>query len=123
MCACRVASDYVALVRSRVHVAVGYYVCAVELNGWSLAWSVRLRSGACLGLHYVRQHDCIFAIGDMEVTRISMNGTICWSKVVAEAMTRTFDCLGDSVIVTDFDGVSHRLNVNTGARMATDHGE
>ena len=44
VCTCRVASDYVALVRSRVHVAVGYYVCAVELNGWS--WHGRSGYGA-----------------------------------------------------------------------------
>ncbi len=119
----RTSDTSFVLIGRRIHVAIGYFVAAIELADWSLAWLVELQTGACFGIHYAEQHDCVFAIGDMDVTRISMNGMICWSEVVAEAMTDTFDCSGDLVKVKDFDGVLHRLNASTGARIASDHKE
>lgn len=116
----RTSDTSFVLIGRRIHVAIGYFLAAIELVDWSLAWVVKLQTGACFGIHYSEEHDCIFAIGDMDLTRIALDGTICWSRVVAEALTASL-CLSDKcVTVDDYDGISHRLDIRTGTTLATD---
>ena len=107
----------IVIVGQTLHIALGDFVVAIDLADLSRLWMVHVLTGACFGIYHSSTYDCIIAHGDPSITRIALNGMICWTVVVAETLTDTFVMSADSITVQDWDGVEHRLDIESGTEI------
>jgi hypothetical protein len=97
-----------------VIVAVGSHVCALRLPGLDLGWSVVVDQATCFGVYYSAKHDCYISHGEIEVSRVALDGRIVWSANGKDIFSEGFALHDDYAEVVDFNHETYRIDLATG---------
>lgn len=104
-----------ALVHDRnVIIAVGPYLCALGLPRLDLDWTVEVDGATCFGVWYSAKHDCYVSHGELEVTRVTLDGKIVWSAGGKDIFSEGFALYDDYAEVVDFNHETYRIDLSSG---------
>jgi outer membrane protein assembly factor BamB len=105
------------VIGERLYLAVGDSVVCFDLERQALTWSTRVDSATCFGVYHEPARCALIAHGELEISRISLDGYITWQRAGADIFSGDILLEPDAVWVTDFDGRLYRFSYETGARM------
>ena len=105
-----------ALVRDDIcFVAVGPFVCAVELPALRLVWHTRVDPATCFGLYDAPTYTSLISHGELEIARLSYTGELLWSRGGRDIFSEDFTLHAHHAEATDFAGTRYRCKLETGA--------
>ncbi|MBD9550109.1 hypothetical protein IB246_25845 [Pseudomonas sp. PDM01] len=99
----------------KLYLAVGDHIACLSLElPYRLLWSVRVDTATCFGLHWENQQRALLSHGELEITRVSLDGVIIWQASGADILSEGFCLLPDYIEVTDFNNSVYRFDYVTG---------
>jgi len=104
-----------AFVRSDTcFVAVGPYVCALELPSLRLLWHSRADTATCFGVYDAPRYASIISHGELEIARLSYSGQLLWSASGRDIFSEGFELHEHHAEAIDFHGTRYRFEIETG---------
>jgi hypothetical protein len=104
----------IAVLDNRAYVAVGDYVVCLELPALTLVWNTKADSATVFGVHLSRANDGILVHGELDITRLTLDGKTVWSVSGADIFTGDFSVDDERVRAHDFEGRAYVFDVRTG---------
>ncbi|MBB3239723.1 hypothetical protein FHW68_001214 [Pseudomonas sp. Tn43] len=99
----------------KLYLAVGDHIACLSLElPYRLLWSVRVDTATCFGIHYENQQQALLSHGELEITRLSMDGVIIWQASGADIFSEGFCLLPDYIEAVDFNKSVYRFDYVTG---------
>jgi len=95
-------------------IAIGPFVCALELPTLQLLWHSRADSATCFGVHDAPAYASIISHGELEIARLTYSGQKIWSSSGADIFTEEFKLHEHHAEVVDFSGIRYRFELKTG---------
>jgi hypothetical protein len=95
-------------------IAVGPFVCAVELPMLRLLWHTRVDTATCFGVHDAPAYASIISHGELEIARLSYSGQLLWSAGGRDIFSEGFELHDYHAEAVDFDGRRYRFELETG---------
>jgi hypothetical protein len=95
-------------------VAIGPFVCALEIPSLKPLWHTRVDTATCFGIFNVESRGAIISHGELEVARLDYSGQVMWSVAGGDIFTGSFELFGDYAEVMDFEGTRYRVEVDSG---------
>lgn len=93
-----------ALIReNNLYVAIGSQLCALTLSDLSLLWNKQVDLVTCFGVLYSVEHNCLISHGELEISRVGLDGTAIWSKSGRDIITGELLLEPNQVKVTDWN--------------------
>lgn len=106
---------YSAFVRGDTcFVAVGPFVCALELPTLRLLWHSCTDVATCFGIYDAPGYASIISHGELEIARLSYSGQIFWSASGQNIFSAGFELHEHHAEAIDFDGTRYRFEIETG---------
>ncbi|MCG7563109.1 hypothetical protein [Pseudoalteromonas sp. McH1-42] len=102
------------------YVASGDSVFSLKLPTLELIWVEKVDFATCFGVFWVDEYDCLISWGELDICRLNSSGDKVWSISGPEIFTEGFEFDGDYVLVTDFDGIVHKISIETGESVPLD---
>jgi len=96
----------------RALVAVGAWLCAVDLPLLGLEWSLEVDWATCFGVH--RLGDGYLSHGELSIARVSHGGKIVWQASGRDIFTGKLRVQGESAVIEDFYQRRYRIDLLTG---------
>jgi len=96
------------------YVASGDSIFALKLPTLELNWVKKVDFATCFGVFWVSEFDCLISWGEMDICCLNSRGNKVWTVSGPEIFTEKFELVGGNILVTDFDGVVHRISIDTG---------
>jgi hypothetical protein len=96
----------------RAVVAVGAWLCAVDLPLLGVEWSVEVDWACCFGVH--RAGDDYLSHGELSIRRVGRDGKIRWQASGRDIFTGRLEVQDDVAVVEDFDHHRYRIDLATG---------
>lgn len=109
----------IAVLDNRVYVAVGDHVVCLELPTLTLVWKTRADSATVFGVYFSRANDGVLVHGELDITRLSLDGDTVWSASGADIFTGAFLIDDERVRAQDFEGRQYVWDVRTGRTAST----
>jgi len=95
-------------------VAVGPFVCALQLPTLRLIWHARADTATCFGIYDATGYASIISHGELEIARLSYSGQLLWSASGRDIFSEGFELYEDHAEATDFGGTRYRFELETG---------
>lgn len=95
-------------------VAVGPFVCALELPTLRLLWHTRADTATCFAIHDAPGHASIISHGESEIARLSYSGQLLWSGSGRDIFSKGFELHEHYAEAIDFNGTRYRFDLETG---------
>ena len=95
-------------------VAVGPFVCALELPTLRLLWHTRTDTATCFGVYDAPGYASIISHGELEIARLSYSGHMLWSESGRDIFSEGFELHEHHAEAIDFDGTHYRFELETG---------
>lgn len=95
-------------------VAVGPFVCALELPALRLLWHTRADAATCFGVYEAPGYESIISYGELEIARLSYSGQLLWSASGRDIFSEGFELHEHHAEAVDFDGTRYRFELETG---------
>jgi hypothetical protein len=95
-------------------VAVGPFVCALQLPTLRLIWHARTDAATCFGIYDATGYASIISHGELEIARLSYSGQLIWSASGRDIFSEGFELHDDHAEATDFGGTRYRFDLETG---------
>jgi hypothetical protein len=95
-------------------VAVGPFVCALELPTLRLLWHTRTDAATCFGVYDAPGYASIISHGELEIARLSYSGQLLWSGGGRDIFSEGFELHEHHAEAIDFDGTRYRFELETG---------
>ncbi|MEO0479361.1 MAG: hypothetical protein AAF196_07770 [Planctomycetota bacterium] len=109
----------VAYVRDSIFVACGSFVFALSLPDLELRWFCSVDVASCFGLHLCGDEPFLISHGEVDITRLTLEGRVVWSACGRDIFTGAFEVRGDHIRAVDFNGDAYVVDLATGeARIA-----
>jgi len=96
------------------YVAIGDSIFSLKLPTLELIWVKKVDFATCFGVFWVSDYDSLISWGELEICRLDSNGDKVWTMSGPEIFTEGFEFAGDHILVTDFDGIVHKISIETG---------
>lgn len=110
--------DHTALtLGSNCLVAIGSCVASLNIPSLTLKWATEVDQATCFGVYYSLEHNCLISHGELEITRLSLQGKIIWKASGADIFTNGFTLHEHTVEATDFNGRKYVLDIKTGREV------
>jgi hypothetical protein len=104
-----------AFVRENIcFLAVGHFVCALQLPTLQLIWATLSDSATCFGVYDAPAFGSIISHGELEIARLTYAGKLVWSAAGRDIFTGPFVLHADHVEATDWDGSHYQIDLETG---------
>ena len=94
--------------------AVGAFVVSLSLPTLDLNWKAQATAGECFGVYYCPDQCCYISHGEIDVARLSYDGTIQWTQSGADIFTNGFEIIGERVNAVDFNDNVYVWDIVTG---------
>jgi hypothetical protein len=94
-------------------VAVGPFVCALELPTLRLLWHTRADAATCFGVYDAPQYASIISHGELEIARLSYAGQLLWSGGGRDIFSEGFELYEHYAEAFDFDGTRYRFELTS----------
>jgi hypothetical protein len=95
-------------------IAVGPFVCALELPTLRLLWHTRVDPATCFGVYDAPIYASIVSHGELEISRLSYSGQLLWSAGGRDILSEGFELHEHHAEAVDFDGTRYRFELETG---------
>jgi|SRR4028118_1937097 hypothetical protein len=95
-------------------VAVGPFVCALELPTLRLLWHTRADTATCFGIHDASGYASIISHGEIEISRLDYSGQLLWSGSGRDIFSEGFELHEHYAEAIDFEGKHYRFDLETG---------
>jgi hypothetical protein len=95
-------------------VAVGPFVCALELPTLRWLWHTRTDTATCFGVYDAPGYASIISHGELEIARLSYSGQLLWSGSGRDIFSEGFELHEQHAEVIDFYGTRYRFDLETG---------
>ena len=95
-------------------IAVGQFMCSIEIPCLELEWKAEVDSATCFGVYYSATHDCFISHGELEITRVEMDGKVLWHGGGKDIFTNGFELHENYVEVVDWNDEIYRIDIATG---------
>lgn len=99
-------------------VAVGSYVASLDIPSLNLSWATEVDQATCFGVYYSQEQNCLISHGELEIARMSLQGSIIWKASGADVFTNGFTLHEHTIETTDFNGRKYVLDISTGREAA-----
>jgi len=107
--------EHSALVRADTcYVAVGPFVCALELPTLRLLWHTQADTATCFGVYDAPGYASLISHGELEIARLSYSGQLLWSESGKDIFSEGFTLREHHAEAVDFDGTRYRFELETG---------
>lgn len=100
--------------RRRCFVAVGDHVICLQLPDLDLLWSIKADSATVFGLHLGPDREDLVVHGELEISRLTRDGSIVWSQSGADVFSESVSVMEDYVEAIDFNGRHYRFRYADG---------
>jgi hypothetical protein len=94
--------------------AIGPFVCALELSSLRLKWATRSDPATCFGIYDAPVFSSIISHGELDIARLTYTGELLWSAGGHDIFTGPFLLNAEYAEATDWDGVRYRFDLETG---------
>src|SRR5258706_5787690 len=101
----------------RAYVIVGPFVACLAVDTGALVWARQCDDYICFDIHALLGTDDLIVRGELEIVRLSPDGSIRWSAGARDIFTGPFVLGPDAIIATDFNGDVYRIDYETGKSM------
>lgn len=105
-------------VAGKLYVAVGDSVTCIKLEPFELQWSLKTDDATCFGIYYQEQRQAFISHGEIEISRISVDGKILWSSSGADIFSERVSLLSNFIHAVDFSGRSYRFDYTGGKNLS-----
>lgn len=95
--------------------AVGPFICALELPTLRVMWHKRADETTCFGLHHAPTYASIISHGEVEIARLDYTGERLWSRRGEDVFSEGFRLLEHHVEAIDFNRTVYRFNLKDGS--------
>jgi hypothetical protein len=102
-----------------LYLAVGDQVACMNLVTGSKEWSRRVDPATCFGVYWDRSHAALISHGELQISRLSLQGEEIWNAAGADIFSQGFKCLGNGIEVIDFNGSVYLFDYRTGTLLST----
>ena len=109
-----VHEESLAVLAEVCFLAVGPFVVCLELPQLTLRWSREVDSATCFGVHLTPDQRSLVSHGEMEISRLTLDGEIRWQAGGRDIFTGAFDVDANVVRAEDFDGHAYTFDLETG---------
>jgi len=99
-------------------VAVGGQVAALTVPSLELRWAVEVESACILALHDLSGADALLVRGEIEITRLGLDGHAHWQRGGTDIFTGGCSVEGDEVVAVDWGGARYRWRLSDGQLLA-----
>jgi hypothetical protein len=96
------------------YLAVGAFVCALELPTLRLLWHLRADAATCFGVYDAPRYASIISHGELEIARLTYSGQLLWSASGRDIFSAGFELHQHHAEAVDFDGTHYRFELETG---------
>jgi hypothetical protein len=93
-------------------VAVGCWLCAVDLPLLGVEWSREVDWATCFGVY--RAGDDYLSHGELSIARVGRDGKIKWQVSGRDIFTGALTVEGESAVAEDFYQRRYRIDLSTG---------
>jgi hypothetical protein len=97
-----------------VFLAVGPFVCALDLPSLRLIWATTSDPATCFGVYDAPALNSIISHGELDIARLTYSGELVWSGGGREIFSGPFELQTEYAEATDWDGVRYRFDLKTG---------
>ncbi|WGS53033.1 hypothetical protein LFL96_33215 [Paraburkholderia sp. D15] len=113
---CSLVNDHSALVLDdKLYLAVGDHVACLSLSlPHRLVWSTQVDIATCFGIHWKHSRGALISHGELEISRLSLEGELIWQASGADVFSEGFRLLPDHIEAVDFNRTVYRLDYATG---------
>jgi len=103
----------------KLYLAVGDSVVCLSLEfPHQPLWSVQADMATCFGIHWAEHQRALISHGELEISRLSTDGSIIWRTSGADIFSESVRLLTDYVEAIDFNKSVYRLDYVTGGLVA-----
>jgi hypothetical protein len=99
----------------KLYLAVGDHVACFSLElPYRKLWSIRVDTATCFGIHLEDQRGALLSHGELEITRLSLDGGIIWQASGADIFSEGFRLLPSYIEAIDFNKSVYKFDYMTG---------
>lgn len=110
---------HAAIVRgNKCFIAVGPFICSLELPTLRLEWSTCVDSATCFGVYDSPTIGGLISHGELEIARVTYSGEIIWSVGGADIFSEGFRLHERYAEAIDFNGRHYRFDLETGREFS-----
>lgn len=95
-------------------IAVGPFVCALELPSLRLLWRTPTDAATCFGVYDAPGYESIISHGELQIARLNYSGQLLWSGSGRDIFSEGFELHEHHAEAIDFDGTRYRFDLETG---------
>lgn len=107
----------------RAYVIVGPFVACLAVDTGELIWARQCDDSICFDIHALLGTDDLMVRGELEIVRLSPDGSIRWSAGARDIFTGPFVLGPDAIIATDFNGDVYKIDHETGESIIVGKGK
>lgn len=113
---CSSVHDHSALVLGdKLYLAVGDQVACLSFSSpRRLVWSTQVDMATCFGIHWENDRGALISHGELEISRLSLEGNLMWQTSGADVFSEGFRLLPAHIEAVDFNRTVYRLDYATG---------
>lgn len=100
-------------------IAVGPFVVSLQLPTLTLNWKVKTDWATCFGVYHSAENRCYISHGELDVARVSYDGSIMWSSSGADIFTNGFSVSQNQVTAIDWNKDKYVWDIATGQLIET----
>lgn len=101
----------------RLYVAVGNRLVCLDVATGSLTWSRQVDTATCFGVHCDEPHNALICHGEVEISRISLDGDTIWTAAGEDIFSEDVQCLPTAIQAVDFNRSVYLFDYETGALL------
>ncbi len=110
------------LLENTLFLALGPYVCALNLPQLDLLWKSEVDPSLCFGIYYAPKHNVLIAHGEQAIACLSLDGILKWfysgrdifTTPDATASKTNITLLPDAIEVLDWNRDRYRISISNG---------
>jgi hypothetical protein len=107
-----------AIVRgNKCFIAVGPFICSLELPSLRLEWFTAVDSATCFGVYDAPMIESLISHGELKIARVTYSGDIIWSVGGADIFSEGFKLHPGYAEAVDFNGRHYKFDLQTGREL------
>ena len=100
--------------KDQLILAVGPFLCCLGIPSLELCWYQEVDAATCFGVYYSANRNCFISHGELEITRVELDGEIKWKSGGADILTNGFELFKEHVEVVDWNNWRYFIDLDTG---------
>ncbi len=104
----------IVLLDKQIFIAIGNWVCCLELSSLELLWHKKVDTATSFGIYLSPDNDGIIFHGEVDITKMDFEGNSLWSVSGKDIFTEGFSLHENCIEVIDFNNEKYRINLDDG---------